>query len=145
MLFGTSVPSEVVIFRFALLAFHKALWEQPRDPLVVAVFSLAVHNGGDLSEALSIARRINKQHDISFDELLEPKYMKSNELLGEVIDLADSVGRSLTHMTDAYFVSQAMAKYPKAPQSDLVSTSAFLGPSLFFCFISFYFLGSYFG
>ncbi|XP_042017191.1 poly(A) polymerase I-like isoform X4 [Salvia splendens] len=105
---------------FAILAFHEALSAQPRDPLVVAAFSLAVHNGGDLSEALSIARRISKQHEISFDELLEPKYMKSRELLGEVKDLAASVQSSLRHMTDDYFVSQAMAKYPKAPYSDLV-------------------------
>lgn len=119
------MPSEAVILRFAILAFHEALWGQPRDPLVVAVFSLAVHNGGDLSEAVSIARRINKQHDISFDELLEPKYMESDELLDEVRDLADSVRSALHRMTDEYFVSQAMAKYPKAPYSDLVSTSAF--------------------
>lgn len=88
---------------------------------MVAAFSLAVHNGGDLSEALSIARRINKQHDISFDELLEPKYMESDELLHEVRSLAASVRSALHHMTDEYFVSQAMAKYPKAPHSDLVS------------------------
>lgn len=105
---------------FAILAFHEALSGQPRDPLVVAAFSLAVHNGGDLSEALSIARRINKQHDISFDELLEPTYMESDELLHDVRSLADSVRGALHHMTDGYFVSQAMAKYPKAPHSDLV-------------------------
>ncbi|XP_057804889.1 uncharacterized protein LOC131020210 [Salvia miltiorrhiza] len=105
---------------FAILAFHEALSTQPRDPLVVAAFSLAVHNGGDLSEALSIARRINKQHEISFEELLEPKYMESNVLLDEVKDLAASVRSALHHMTDDYFVSQAMAKYPKAPYSDVV-------------------------
>lgn len=111
-----------MVIRFAILAFHEALSAQPRDPLVVAAFSLAVHNGGDLSEALSIARRISKKHEISFDELLEPKYMKSRELLDEVKDLAASVQSSLRHMTDDYFVSQAMAKYPKAPYSDVVST-----------------------
>ncbi|XP_073140687.1 uncharacterized protein [Henckelia pumila] len=105
---------------FAILAFHKALSDQPRDPLVVAAFSLAVHNGGDLLEAVSIARRISKQHDISFHELLEPRYLDSEELLDDVMSLAGSVRRALTNMTDEYFVSQAMAKYSKAPFSDLV-------------------------
>ncbi|PIN05688.1 tRNA nucleotidyltransferase/poly(A) polymerase [Handroanthus impetiginosus] len=105
---------------FAILGFHEALSEQPRDPLVIAAFSLAVHNGGDLSEALSIARRINKQHDTSFHELLEPRYLDSDALLDEVMSLAASVRSALTHMTDEYYVSQAMAKYPKAPYSDLV-------------------------
>lgn len=109
-------------FRFSILAFHEALAEKPRDPLVIAAFSLAIHNGGDLSEALSIARRINKKHDISFPELLEPRMLDSDTLLDEVVNLGASVRSALTHMTDEYFVSQAMAKYPKAPYSDLVST-----------------------
>ncbi|KAG8379491.1 hypothetical protein BUALT_Bualt07G0094000 [Buddleja alternifolia] len=105
---------------FAMLAFHEALSDQPRDPLVIAAFSLAVHNGGDLSEALSIARRINKQHDTSFQELSEPGPMDSETLLDDVMSLAASVRSALGHLTDEYFVSQAMAKYPKAPYSDLV-------------------------
>ncbi|KAK6148013.1 hypothetical protein DH2020_018925 [Rehmannia glutinosa] len=105
---------------FSILAFHEALSEQPRDPLVVAVFSLAVHNGGDLSEALSISRSINKQVDTSFHELLEPRHLDSDVLFDEVMSLAASVRSALTHMTDEHFVSQAMAKYPKAPYSDLV-------------------------
>ncbi|GFP98576.1 poly(A) polymerase i [Phtheirospermum japonicum] len=106
---------------FSILAFHEALSEQARDPLVVAVFSLAVHNGGDLSEALSIARRINKQHDMSFHELLEPPgCFDSSVVFNEVMILAASVRSALAHMTDEYFVSQAMAEYPKAPKSDLV-------------------------
>ncbi|KAL8488090.1 hypothetical protein ACS0TY_024393 [Phlomoides rotata] len=105
---------------FSLLAFHEALSQQPRDPLVIATFSLAVHNGGDVSEALSIARRIDKQHDKSFSEL-EPRYVESDDdLLDEVMSLAAFIRSALTHMTDEYFVSQAMAKYPKAPYSDLV-------------------------
>ncbi|KAL3631739.1 hypothetical protein CASFOL_024723 [Castilleja foliolosa] len=106
---------------FSILAFHEALSQQPRDPLVAAVFSIAVHNGGDLSEALSVARRINKVHDTSFHELLEsPQYFDSRFIFDEVMSLAASVRTALAHMTDEYFVSQAMAKYPKAPKSDLV-------------------------
>ncbi|KAL3818524.1 hypothetical protein ACJIZ3_004429 [Penstemon smallii] len=105
----------------AILAFHKALSDQPRDPIVVAAFSLAVHNGGDLSEALSIARRISKQHDTSLHELLEPRDLDSEEIIDEVINLAASVRKAVTKkMTNEHFVSQAMAKYPKAPYSDLV-------------------------
>ncbi|CAA0831774.1 Polynucleotide adenylyltransferase family protein [Striga hermonthica] len=105
---------------FSILAFHQALFEQPRDPLVVAVFSLAVHNGGDLSEALGIARRINKQHESSFCELLEPGFLDSSVLIDDVMSLAASIRSALVHLTDEYFVSQAMAKYPKAPHSNLV-------------------------
>lgn len=106
---------------------------------MVATFSLAVHNGGDLAEALSIARRIDKQHDKSFSEL-EPRYLESDDdLLDEVMSLAAFVRSALTHMTDEYFVSQAMAKYPKAPFSDLVSTSHVLTLH-FSLFLSFSFI-----
>ncbi|KAK4362717.1 hypothetical protein RND71_017958 [Anisodus tanguticus] len=103
----------------AILALHKALSDQPRDPLAVAAFSLGVHNGGDLSEALSIAKRISAQHDGSFHEL-ESQDLDLAALKEEVVELATSVQRALTNMTDEYFVSRAMANYPKAPYSDLV-------------------------
>nr|XP_009790371.1 PREDICTED: uncharacterized protein LOC104237840 isoform X2 [Nicotiana sylvestris] len=103
----------------AILAFHKALSDQPRDPLVVAAFVLGVHNGGDLSEALSIAKRISTQHDGSFHEL-ESQDLDLAALKEEVVELATSVQRALTNMTDEYFVSRAMTNYPKAPYSDLV-------------------------
>ncbi|GAY68412.1 hypothetical protein CUMW_263930 [Citrus unshiu] len=111
MLFGPTI---------AILAFHKALSDQPRDPLVVAVFSLAVYNGGDMLEAVKIARRINKSHDESFCELLEPRDLDFEALKHEVMDLAESSKGALSKMTDEYFVSQAMAGYSRAPFSDLV-------------------------
>lgn len=89
---------------------------------MVAIFCLAVHNGGDMSEALNIARRITKPHDIRFHELSEPGDKDSESLNDEVKDFAVSVKRVLSMMTDEYCVSQAMAKYPQAPHSDLVST-----------------------
>ncbi|KAH9770177.1 polynucleotide adenylyltransferase family protein [Citrus sinensis] len=104
----------------AILAFHKALSDQPRDPLVVAVFSLAVYNGGDMLEAVKIARRINKSHDESFCELLEPRDLDFEALKHEVMDFAESSKGALSKMTDEYFVSQAMAGYSRAPFSDLV-------------------------
>ncbi|KAK2973998.1 hypothetical protein RJ640_026716, partial [Escallonia rubra] len=106
--------------RVAILAFHKALSDEPRDPLVVAAFSLAVHNGGDICEALKIARMISKPHDISFHELRESQNLDSKALKNEVMHLAESVRSALCDMTDEYYVSQAMARYPKAPYSDLV-------------------------
>lgn len=84
------------------------------------MFSLAVHNGGNLSEAVKIARNITKPHNASFHELLEPQDMDSEALTDEVTDLAASVKSALSKMTDEYFVSQAMAAYPQAPYSDLV-------------------------
>lgn len=111
------------------MAFHKALSDQPRDPLVVAVFSLAVYNGGEMLEAVKIARRINKSHDESFCELLEPRDLDFEALKHEVMDLAESSKGALSKMTDEYFVSQAMAGYSRAPFSDLVSIS-FIFPFL---------------
>ncbi|GAV60170.1 PolyA_pol domain-containing protein/PolyA_pol_RNAbd domain-containing protein, partial [Cephalotus follicularis] len=104
-----------------ILALHKALCDQPRDPLVVAAFSLAVHNGGDLLEAVNIARRIRRPHEVSFHELLEPQSLDSQTFTDEVMNLHTSVKFALSEMTDESFVSQAMAGwYPQAPFSDLV-------------------------
>ncbi|KAL6972977.1 hypothetical protein U1Q18_027151 [Sarracenia purpurea var. burkii] len=103
-----------------ILAFHKALSVQPRDPLVVAAFSLAVHNGGHMLEALNIARRISTPHDTRFHELLEPQNLDFDALRDEVMNLAASVKCEMTNMTDEYFVSQAMSMYRKAPFSDMV-------------------------
>ncbi|XP_059443872.1 uncharacterized protein LOC132175828 [Corylus avellana] len=103
-----------------ILAFHKALSEKPRVPLVVAAFSLAVHNGGDISEAVNIARKITAPHDSSFHELSEPQNLEFHALTDAVMDLAASVKGALCKMTDEHFVSQAMAGYPRAPYSDMV-------------------------
>ncbi|KAL9271841.1 Acyl carrier protein 1, chloroplastic-like protein [Drosera capensis] len=104
----------------AILALHKALADRPRDPLVVATFSLAVYNGGDLVEAVKIARSISQPHECSFHELLEPLGLDSTMLKEEVLDLEESVKAALSMMTDESVVSKAMAAYPHAPFSDLV-------------------------
>ncbi|XP_039064835.1 CCA-adding enzyme-like [Hibiscus syriacus] len=103
-----------------ILAFHKALSDKPRDPLVVAAFSLAIHNGGDISEAINIAKNIKTSHDSSFHELSEPRNPGNRALVNEVMDLAASVKRILCQMTDVHYVSQAMSAYPQTPFSDLV-------------------------
>ncbi|ESW31975.1 hypothetical protein PHAVU_002G283000 [Phaseolus vulgaris] len=104
----------------SVLALHKALSDQPRDCSVVAAFSLALHNGGNLSEAISIARRINKPHDARFHELLDPSGLDEEDLEAEILDLAESVKGSLLQMTNGHLVSGAMADFPQAPHSDLV-------------------------
>lgn len=107
-----------------ILAFHKALVDHPRDPLVVAAFTIAVHSGGSILEAIKIARRISQPHDMTFDELLEPGSIDSDDaLINEVMDLAVSVKTALCKMTDEHFVSRAMIEYPQAPHSDLVFIS----------------------
>ncbi|XP_076891787.1 uncharacterized protein LOC143543324 [Bidens hawaiensis] len=107
-----------------ILAFHMAVLERPREPLVVAAFSLAVHNGGDMEEAISIARKISKPHVTTYRELSEPKNNLENKMLRkEVLELGSSVNKALTNMTDTYYVSKAMSSYPKAPYSDLVFIS----------------------
>ncbi|CAN8264970.1 unnamed protein product [Cochlearia groenlandica] len=105
----------------AILAFHKALADQPRSPSVVAAFSLAVHNGGDILEAAEITKKIARPHDKSFSELLEPEEnIDFQTLLDDVMDLDASIKGALNQMTDGYFISKAMAAYPQAPYSDLV-------------------------
>lgn len=111
----------VYAFRVGILAFHTALSEFPRDPIVVAAFSLAVHNGGDISEAINIAKKITAPHDVSFHELSEPQILDSRAMTREVMDLAASVKSALCKMTDEHFISQAMSGYPQAPYSDMVS------------------------
>lgn len=74
-----------------------------------------------MSEAVNIARTITKPHDASFHELLEPQSLDSRAFVREVKDLEASFKRALNHMTDEQIVSVAMAGYPKAPFSDLVS------------------------
>ncbi|KAA8532215.1 hypothetical protein F0562_032260 [Nyssa sinensis] len=104
-----------------ILAFHKALVDQSRDPLVIAAFCIAVHDGGSLQEAVEIVRRISQPHDMSFSELMESGALDSDDaLINKVVDLAVSVKAALCKMTDEHFVSQAMIEYPQAPHSDLV-------------------------
>ncbi|KAF2311575.1 hypothetical protein GH714_024964 [Hevea brasiliensis] len=73
-----------------------------------------------MSEALNIARRINRPHDVRFDELSELGDKDTEALSDEVMDLVVSIKRVLSMMTDEYYVSQAMAEYPQAPYSDLM-------------------------
>lgn len=108
-------------FRVGILALHKALSDQPRNPLVIAAFSLAVHNGGNLLEAIDIARRIKKPHDVRFPELSGPSNLDAKALTNEISDLAESVKVSLMQMTTRHSISRAMANYPQAPRSDVVS------------------------
>ncbi|KAJ6869325.1 hypothetical protein NC651_034163 [Populus alba x Populus x berolinensis] len=103
-----------------ILAFHKALSDQPRDPMVVAAFCLAVHNGGDILGGVKMMKKLTKPHDVSFHELSEPQNLNSEALVDEVVDFAASVKQVLYWMTNEYCVSQAMAEYPQAPCSDLV-------------------------
>ncbi|KAK9751207.1 hypothetical protein RND81_02G250100 [Saponaria officinalis] len=107
----------------SILAFHKALADQPRDPLVIATFCLAVHNDGALSEAIRIAKSISRPYDSSFQELLDPRHLEDDILRVEVKDLAASVKLALSKMTDESIISRAMAEYPQAPSSDLVFIS----------------------
>ena len=113
--------SGIYVFRVGILALHKALSDRLRDPLAVAAFSLAVHNGGNLLEAINITGMINKPHDARFPELLDPSGLDAEALEAEILDLAESVRGTILQMTNEYFVSQAMADYPQAPRSNLVS------------------------
>nr|ADN33864.1 poly(A) polymerase [Cucumis melo subsp. melo] len=117
---GVKRSQTVLSYRVAVLALHVALSDQPRSPLVVATFGLAVHNGGNMMEAISIAKSINRAHNANFYELLEPQNMEVQALIDEVMDLTTSVKVALHKMTDEHFVSLALESYPQAPASDLV-------------------------
>lgn len=115
------LPAAYEFNRVGILAFHLALVSEPCDPLTVATFALAIQNGGDLVEAISIARGITRPYDSSFSELVEPQALDNDsELMDEVLELASSVKAAMSMMTDEHFVSQAMAKYSQAAHSDLV-------------------------
>ncbi|XP_078156481.1 uncharacterized protein LOC144552210 [Carex rostrata] len=109
----------------AVFAFHDALANEARDPMVVAAFALALYNGGNMEEAFCTARKICHPHDPTFPELSgRPVDLDSDEdLEREVRDLALSMESSLSSMTDPYFVSEAMSMYPQAPSSNLVFIS----------------------
>lgn len=98
---------------------------------MVAAFSLAVHNGGHIMEAISIAKSINRAYNVNFHELIEPKNLEIQALIDEVMDLTTSVKAALLKMTDEHFVSRALEMYPQAPASDLV---IFLHSDLSFIF-----------
>lgn len=109
----------------SILAFHEALVEEGRDGLVIGAFSIAVHAGGSPSEAVDIAMKISQPHETTFHEITSgsiQSYSK-DELIEEVIKLAASVKAALRRLTDEHFVSQALIKYPQAPQSHLVFIS----------------------
>ncbi|CAH9052061.1 unnamed protein product [Cuscuta epithymum] len=111
----------------AILAFHKALSDRPRDPLVVAAFSIVLHTGGSSSDALGIVKKISQSHDTRFPELSVDLNLSSDEeLLNEVMDLSVDVKCTLQQMSDERFVSRALIKYPQAPQSSMV----FISPAL---------------
>jgi hypothetical protein len=129
------IPFDLCCRRISILAFHEALARQPRDPLVVATFALAFYLGGNMSLAVDIGKSITRQHDASFQELLEPQVWNDKHLIAEVQGFAALMKRVLTEMTDEYHVSNAMAKIPQAPSSDVVSTI-----DLCLCFYVRYFL-----
>ncbi|RZC68318.1 hypothetical protein C5167_031574, partial [Papaver somniferum] len=47
-------------YRIAILVFHKVLADNLKDPLVVATFTLAVHNGGNSQKQLAYQACYNK-------------------------------------------------------------------------------------
>ncbi|KAL5053138.1 hypothetical protein RYX36_033820 [Vicia faba] len=106
-----------------ILALHKSLNDKPRNPSVIAAFSLAIYNGGNLLEAVDIARRVNKPHDTRFPELSDPYDLNAKAMENEILDLAETVKVSLLQMTSRHSVARAMADYPQAPQSDMVFIS----------------------
>ncbi|GJN03093.1 hypothetical protein PR202_ga20502 [Eleusine coracana subsp. coracana] len=121
----------------SILAFHEALARQSRDPLIVATFALAFYLGGDMSLAVDIGKSITREHDASFQELLEPQphqVWNDKRLIAEVQGFAALMKRVLTEMTDEYHVSNAMAKIPQAPSSDVLpELNSVLDDGLCFC------------
>ena len=59
---------------------------------MVATFTFALINGGDLAEAVKIARAKTHPPDFTYPELLQPReWHTERELVNEVLDLASSM------------------------------------------------------
>ncbi|KAH0878690.1 hypothetical protein HID58_066084 [Brassica napus] len=107
-----------------ILAFHKALVDQPRDPTVVASYCLAIYSDISLSEAMEIAKSNTKQHNSNFQELsAQDKDIAGSKLSQQVMSLAESVKSAAKKMHDRDYLANAMSKYPQAPSSDMVFMS----------------------
>lgn len=108
--------------RIGILAFHKALVDQPRDPAVVASYCLAIYSDISLSEAMEIAKSNTKQHNSNFQELsAQDKDIAGSKLSQQVMSLAESVKSAAKKMHDRDYLANAMSKYPQAPSSDMVT------------------------
>ncbi|CAH2034125.1 unnamed protein product [Thlaspi arvense] len=105
-----------------ILALHKALVDQPRDPKVVASYCLAIYSEVSLSEAIEIAKSNSKQHSSNFQELSEIVDSDS-KLSQQVMSLADSIKSAARKLSDRDYLANAMSKYPQAPSSDMVFMS----------------------
>lgn len=112
--------------RIGILAFHKALVDQPRDPTVVASYCLAIYSDISLSEAMEIAKSNTKQHNSNFQELSVHNEKdiagSGSKLSQQVMSLAESVKSAARKMHDRDYLANAMSKYPQAPSSDMVNT-----------------------
>ncbi|ESQ34052.1 hypothetical protein EUTSA_v10007307mg [Eutrema salsugineum] len=109
-----------------ILALHKALVDQPRDPTVVASYCLAIYSEVSLSEAIEIAKSNSKQHNSNFQELSghEKDTVDSDSKLSkQVMSLAESIKSAARKMNDRDYLANAMSKYPQAPSSDMVFMS----------------------
>ena len=71
---------------------------------MVAAFSLAVHNGWDMEEAIGIAKRISTQHATIYAELSDSQYLEPKALKKEVLELGVSVSKAISNMTDSFYV-----------------------------------------
>lgn len=90
---------------------------------MVAAFALAVHNGGNLPEAIAISKGITHCYDSSYPEILAPHEERvDHDLVNKVLDFASAVRSSLSMMQDENYISQAMSEYADAPYSNLAST-----------------------
>ncbi|XP_010538159.1 PREDICTED: uncharacterized protein LOC104812601 isoform X2 [Tarenaya hassleriana] len=108
-----------------ILAFHKALVDQPRDPIVVAAFCLTLFNEGSLSESIDVTKSITQKHNSEFRELSARRTDSDSDarLSKQVVEFAESVRSAVRKMKDRDYISRAMREYPQAPESDLVLMS----------------------
>lgn len=116
--------TNIINLRIGILAFHKALVDQPRDPTVVASYCLAIYSDISLSEAMEIAKSNTKQHNSNFQELsVHEKDIagSGSKLSQQVMSLAESVKSAAKKMHDRDYLANAMSKYPQAPSSDMVT------------------------
>lgn len=116
--------------RICVLAFHKALVDQPWDPFVVSAFGYAVHGHGNLHEAVKFGKT-NSRHEQGFPENITLKRIPPSIAVKiGVINLAASVSTTLSKMALANerYASQAMIDHtPNVWAHNLSSILHFLG------------------
>lgn len=107
----------------ALLAFHMALVKNPQNSLIVLAFAATLYHG-EWNEGVNYARENSLRQINLRPEITRSAQFKSEEELAEgVTRFALKVQGSITALTSADCLLEAMSTFPESPYSSLVFVS----------------------